>query len=115
MVSTSGSRCSARVNSHGSESGIIQLHYFHLPVEVVEKDKARTKRTSMNINRHATFRAALVIALVLIITIASSRLRADSGSCGGATTTVPFTDVMGNPFFCEIAGAFLRLMLFNPS
>jgi hypothetical protein len=60
----------------------------------------------MNINRHATFRAALVIALVLIITIASSRLRADSGSCGGATTTVPFTDVMGNPFFCEIAEAF---------
>jgi hypothetical protein len=60
----------------------------------------------MKTNHPSTFRAALVIALMLIITIGSSRLRADSGSCGGATTTLPFTDVMGNPFFCEIAEAF---------
>jgi hypothetical protein len=60
----------------------------------------------MTINRHSTLRAALVIALLLFITAASSRLRADSGSCGGATTTLPFTDVAGNPFFCEIAEAF---------
>jgi hypothetical protein len=60
----------------------------------------------MTTNRRSTFRAALMMALMLIITIASSRLRADSGSCGGATVTLPFTDVMGNPFFCEIAEAF---------
>jgi hypothetical protein len=60
----------------------------------------------MKASRRSTFRAALVIALMIIITIASSRLRADSGSCGGATTTLPFTDVVGNPFFCEIASAY---------
>ena len=60
----------------------------------------------MRTKRRSTFRAALVMALLFIITIASSRLRADSGSCGGATITLPFTDVAGNPFFCEIAEAF---------
>lgn len=60
----------------------------------------------MKTNRHYTFRAALVIALVFIITLASSRLRADSGSCGSATTTLPFTDVAGSIFFCDIAEAF---------
>lgn len=48
----------------------------------------------------------MVVALMLIVIIASARLRADSGSCGGAATTLPFTDVMGNPFFCDIAEAF---------
>lgn len=60
----------------------------------------------MKINRLSTFRASLVIALLLIITIASSRLRADSGTCGFATTTLPFTDVAGSIFFCDIAEAF---------
>lgn len=60
----------------------------------------------MKIDRRSTFRAMLVIALMLIITIASSRLRADSGTCGGVTTTVPFIDVAGNPFFCQIAEAY---------
>jgi hypothetical protein len=60
----------------------------------------------MKINNRPTFRAAIVIAMFLVITLASSRLRADSASCGGATTTLPFTDVAGNPFFCAIAEAF---------
>jgi hypothetical protein len=60
---------------------------------------------TVKINRHSTFRAALVIALMLVITI-SGRLRADTGSCGGATILLPFTDVMGNTFFCQIAEAY---------
>lgn len=61
----------------------------------------------MKMNRPTTFRGALVIALMLIITIASSRLRADTGTCGGASITLPFTDVSsGNVFFCSIAEAF---------
>jgi hypothetical protein len=60
----------------------------------------------MKINNRSTFRAALVLALMLVITLASSRLRADSGICGGVTTMVPFTDVGGNAFFCSIAEAF---------
>lgn len=60
----------------------------------------------MNINRRTSSRTALAIGFVLIITLASTRNRADTGSCGGATITLPFTDVMGNAFFCEIAEAF---------
>jgi hypothetical protein len=60
----------------------------------------------MTLNRRSQFRAALLMALMFIVTIGSSRLRADTGTCGGATTTLPFTDVMGNIFFCEIAEAF---------
>jgi hypothetical protein len=42
----------------------------------------------------------------LIVVLASSRLKADVGTCGGATTTVPFTDVSGSLFFCQIAEAY---------
>ena len=51
-------------------------------------------------------RAVALVALVAIITAASMRLQADTGTCGGVTTTLPFNDVMGNPFFCQIAEAF---------
>jgi YVTN family beta-propeller protein len=61
----------------------------------------------MKMNRPSTLRAALVIGLMLIITIASSRPRADTGTCGGQMITLPFTDVAaGNIFFCSIAEAF---------
>jgi hypothetical protein len=60
----------------------------------------------MKMNSRSAFRAVLVIALMLVITFGSGRLRADTGTCGGATTTLPFTDVTGNPFFCQIAEAF---------
>jgi hypothetical protein len=75
--------------------------YSQRPAHSQPKDKK-----AMKINHHLRLRAALVIALMLVITIGSSRLRADVGTCGGATTTLPFTDVMGNLFFCTIAAAF---------
>jgi len=34
------------------------------------------------------------------------RLPADTGTCGGAMVTLPFTDVAGNAFFCQIAEAY---------
>jgi hypothetical protein len=40
------------------------------------------------------------------IVVISTRLRADTGTCGGQTITLPFTDVMSSPFFCQIAAAF---------
>jgi hypothetical protein len=40
------------------------------------------------------------------LTFVSSRLQADTGSCGGVTVTLPFTDVQSNPFFCQIAAAY---------
>src|SRR4030095_14429888 len=60
----------------------------------------------MKTNRRSIFRAALVLALMLFITIASTRLRADSGSCGGATITLPFTAGAGRVFFCQSAEAY---------
>src|SRR6185295_15318783 len=61
----------------------------------------------MKLNNHSTFRAALMIALMLIITIASRSLRADTGTCGLGMTTLPFTDVpSSNIFFCSIASAY---------
>ena len=60
----------------------------------------------MELNRRSVFRASLVIALGVFITISSTRLRADTGSCGGVTITLPFTDVMASPFFCQIGAAY---------
>jgi hypothetical protein len=40
------------------------------------------------------------------LTILSRTIQADTGNCGGTTTTLPFTDVQGNPFFCLIAEAY---------
>jgi YVTN family beta-propeller protein len=52
---------------------------------------------------------ALLASSVTALTFISSRLRADTGTCGGVTTTLPFNDVMSSPFFCQIArSVFLR-------
>ena len=60
----------------------------------------------MQLNRAIMVRAVVLISLMASLTVLSSRLQADTGSCGGATTTLPFTDVQGNPFFCLIAEAY---------
>src|SRR5687768_15722351 len=60
----------------------------------------------MQLNRSIVIRVVLLLSLMASLTVFSSRLQADTGSCGGATTTLPFTDVMGNPFFCQIAAAY---------
>jgi hypothetical protein len=63
-------------------------------------------------NWHMTFkpklamRATLLLILILTVIFTSSRLQADTGTCGGTPATLPFTDVQGNPFFCTIASAF---------
>jgi hypothetical protein len=51
-------------------------------------------------------RFVVILSFMLNLTLLSSHTRADTGSCGGATTTLPFTDVQGNPFFCLIAEAY---------
>src|SRR5215472_2779372 len=61
------------------------------------------RRKSMRINRRLTI---LVVSLVLALTIVSTRHNADSGTCSGQTTTLPFTDVAGSIFFCNIAQAY---------
>jgi len=49
----------------------------------------------------------LLVAAMTLLTAASIQVRADTGSCGGASTTLPFTDVAAaNVFFCSIAEAY---------
>ncbi len=52
-------------------------------------------------------RIALILTATIVVSLlTSTRLPADTGSCGGAPITLPFTDVMTNGFFCNIAEAF---------
>jgi hypothetical protein len=52
-------------------------------------------------------RSAVILLLTIVVLLfTSSRLPADTGTCGGAMTTLPFTDVAGNVFFCQIAEAY---------
>jgi hypothetical protein len=60
----------------------------------------------MNYSQYKS-RLLLLLAALLILIVASTRMRADSGSCGGATISLPFTDVQGNIFFCAIAEAYI--------
>src|SRR6185503_2816255 len=73
----------------------------------------RSKRKESPMNTRAITergfyqRAGALLALLAIITAASMRLEADTGTCGGQMITLPFTDVpSGNFFFCSIAEAF---------
>jgi hypothetical protein len=48
---------------------------------------------------------------MIVLTFGSSQLRADTGSCGGAMVTLPFTDVPAtNTFFCSIAEAYFSAL-----
>lgn len=56
-------------------------------------------------------RAATVMALMALITAASTQLRADTGTCGGQMITLPFSDVSGGSvFFCSIAEAYFAAL-----
>jgi hypothetical protein len=59
------------------------------------------------LKRQFALRITLLLILILIVVFASSRLRADTGTCSGQNLTLPFIDVPANNiFFCQIASAF---------
>src|SRR5215469_18933917 len=60
----------------------------------------------MKFNSKLAVRIVLLVSLIINLTVISTRHHADSGSCGGETITLPFTDVGGSGFFCQIAEAF---------
>jgi hypothetical protein len=64
--------------------------------------------TRLNANQHILYRAVVLVLFIALLAVTSSRLRADTGSCGGQTITLPFTDVMGNSFFCFIAQIYFQ-------
>ena len=52
-------------------------------------------------------RAIMLIAAMSVVIAGSTQLSADTGMCGGSSTTLPFTDVpAANIFFCSIAEAY---------
>jgi hypothetical protein len=60
----------------------------------------------MKFNRSIFIRSFVLISLIASLTGLSTRLQADTGSCGGISITLPFNDVMASPFFCQIAAAY---------
>jgi hypothetical protein len=57
--------------------------------------------------RERTVNGAILLIVVILITGASTGLKADTGSCDGQSITLPFTDVLNtNIFFCSIAEAY---------
>jgi hypothetical protein len=60
----------------------------------------------MKLNRSILIRTVVLITLMASLTVLSTRLQADTGTCGGVTITLPFNDVMASPFFCQIAAAY---------
>lgn len=67
--------------------------------------------------------AMMLIVAMIAITAASTQLKANAGTCGGASITLPFTDVpTSNIFFCSIAEAYFSALTngttdttYNPS
>jgi hypothetical protein len=56
-------------------------------------------------------RTLLLVAALVIVTAASTYIRADTGTCGGGSVTLPFTDVpSSNIFFCSIAEAYFSAL-----
>jgi hypothetical protein len=57
-----------------------------------------------------SWRAMVLVSLMAVLVAVSTRLRADAqttGTCGGVSVAIPFTDVPNtNPFFCAIAAAY---------
>ena len=61
------------------------------------------------------FRSALILSLtIVVLLLTSSRLPADTSTCSGAMVTLPFTDVSGNIFFCQIAEAYFSGLTSGP-
>lgn len=62
-------------------------------------------------NTRISFRVGMLMVLMIVITAASTHLKADTGTCGGASATLPFTDVpSSNVFFCSIAEAYFSAL-----
>jgi hypothetical protein len=49
---------------------------------------------------------SILVLTIAVLVLTSTRLPADTGTCSGLMTSVPFSDVSGNIFFCQIAEAY---------
>ena len=61
----------------------------------------------MNHTRQIRHRSLLLAMAIITLVLCSRLIQADTGTCGGAAITLPFTDVRSsNIFFCAIAQAY---------
>jgi hypothetical protein len=60
----------------------------------------------MHFSRSIFVRAVMLVVLITSLAVLSKHVKADTGTCGGVTITLPFNDVMASPFFCQIAAAY---------
>jgi hypothetical protein len=62
-------------------------------------------------NTRVRYRVMMLMMAMIVITVASTRLQAETGTCGGQMLTLPFTDVnAGNIFSCSIAEAYFSAL-----
>ena len=69
--------------------------------------KIEITKPQLKFNRRWMTLQAVLLVLVLALSLVPRSL-ADSGICSGQTINLPFTDVMGNPFFCSIAQIYFQ-------
>jgi hypothetical protein len=75
--------------------------------KLIEIEPIYERKESMKHTRQIKQRALLLVIAMVVLGVASSRMRADTGTCNGASITLPFTDVSAsNGFFCAIASAY---------
>jgi S-layer family protein len=75
--------------------------------KLIDIEPVYERKTSMKVTRQIRHRALLLVAAIVALGLASSQIRADTGSCSGASITLPFTDVpSSNIFFCSIASVY---------
>src|ERR1041384_2334165 len=61
----------------------------------------------MNHKLESRWRYLSLMVVTALLILSSRAMRAETGTCGGSFTTLPFTDVQaGNVFFCSIAEAY---------
>jgi hypothetical protein len=60
----------------------------------------------MNSIQQIRNRALLLVAAIVALSLGSTQMRADTGTCNGEMITLPFTDVASSSFFCSIAAAY---------
>jgi hypothetical protein len=71
------------------------------------RERSIEMTAELHTKREPVYRMVSLIALVVALSALSSQMRADTGTCGGASTTLPFSDVASsNIFFCAIAQAY---------
>src|SRR5882762_2310545 len=62
---------------------------------------------TMNHTQQIRHRSLLLAAAIVTLALCSRLIQADTSTCGGASITLPFTDVQAsNVFFCSIAEAY---------